>query len=71
MAGKKPAKVNSSNKVKHIDSPGKATLYMGLGKGISCVCPACGSKTGRGIMYDYLNELYCSKTCIRTQLMVL
>ena len=30
MAGKKPAKVNSSNKVKQDDRPGKATLYIAL-----------------------------------------
>ncbi len=70
MTGKKPAKGNSSSKGKQADSLGKATLYMGLSKSIFHTCPVCSSKTGKGIIYDYLDELYCSKNCIRLQLLL-
>lgn len=64
MAGKKPAKVNSSNKVKQDDRPGKATLYIAAGRGTFNNCPTCNKKTGKGIVYEDQNILYCSRGCI-------
>jgi hypothetical protein len=64
MAGKKPAKVNSSNKTVQPTLPGKATYYMAALKGVFHVCPKCSKKTGRGIVYENQNELYCSRRCV-------
>ena len=64
MAGKKPAKVNSSNKTTQAVLPGKATFYMAGGKDVFHICPKCSKKTGRGIVYENQNELYCSRRCI-------
>jgi len=55
MAGKKPAQETL---------PGKATFYMAGGKGVFHICPKCSKKTGRGIVYENQNELYCSRRCI-------
>ena len=64
MAGKKPSKVNYGNKTKEAERPGKATMYMAGDKNSFNKCPKCGKKTGKGILYDYQNALYCSRYCI-------
>lgn len=71
MAGKKPAKVNSSNKVKQDVRPGKATLYISGGKDTFHICPTCNKVTGKGIVYEIQNILYCSRGCIARASVVL
>ena len=65
MAGKKPAKVNAGNKVNQKELPGKATMYITGYKGGFHTCPTCGKKTGKGILYELNNELYCSRGCLK------
>jgi hypothetical protein len=64
MAGKKPAKVSSSNKVNQAVQPGKLVKYIGAYKGVFHTCPTCGSKVGRGLLYEYKDSMYCTRTCI-------
>jgi len=71
MAGKKPAKVNSGNKVKEIDRPGKATLYVAGFKAEKNICPNCKKETRKGIVYEHQGSLYCSKGCIAASEVVL
>jgi hypothetical protein len=71
MAGKKPAKVNSGNNVKQDDRPGKATLYIATGRDTFHICPTCSKKTGKGIIYEHQNTLYCSRGCVAKASVVL
>lgn len=71
MAGKKPAKVNSGNKLKEIDRPGKATLYVAGFKAERNICPNCKKETRKGIVYEDQNILYCSRGCIARASVVL
>lgn len=71
MAGKKPAKINSGNKTKQIDRPGKATLYIAGFKAERNICPNCNKETRKGIVYEHQNALYCSRGCIATNNVVL
>lgn len=71
MAGKKPAKVNLGNKSKEMERPGKATLYVSDNKNNFNICPKCGKSTGKGIVYEYQNTLYCSRGCVAKDLAVL
>jgi len=71
MAGKKPAKVNSGNKAKEDIKPGKATLYISSGKETFHICPTCNKVTGKGIVYEDQNTLYCSRGCIARTSVVL
>ena len=64
MAGKKPAKVNSVNKIKQAIQLGKATLYISSGGDTYHICPSCGKKTGKGIIYEHQDLLYCKRNCI-------
>lgn len=66
MAGKKPAKKNVSNTpvaTLKVQQPGKPVLYVGL-KGVSFTCPTCNRNLQRGIVYEYNNENFCSRSCI-------
>ena len=71
MAGKKPAKVNLGNNTKQDNRPGKATLYMATGRDTFNICPTCKKKTGKGIVYEDQNILYCSRGCIARASVVL
>ncbi|MBM3206775.1 MAG: hypothetical protein FJZ43_04095 [Candidatus Staskawiczbacteria bacterium] len=71
MVGKKPAKINSGNKIKPIDIPGKATFYIAGFKAERNICPTCGKKTKSGIVYEYQGLLYCARGCIAVDKMVL
>lgn len=64
MAGKKPAKVNSGNKIKQDDRPGKATLYVAGFKAERNICPNCKKETRKGIVYEHQGSLYCSRGCV-------
>jgi hypothetical protein len=66
MAGKKPAKGNSSTKTKEPEQPGKLVKYIGAYKGVFHTCPSCSSKVGRGLLYEFNNQMYCSRRCIKT-----
>ena len=66
MAGKKPAKGNSSVKTKEPEQPGKLVKYIGAYKGVFHTCPNCSSKVGRGLLYEFNNQMYCSRRCIKT-----
>lgn len=63
MAGKKPAKVNSSNKKETVVLPGKATYYMGT-PGKEFVCPTCSRSLVKGIIYEDNSAMYCRRGCI-------
>ena len=65
MAGKKPAKKNVSNTVKEIkiELPGKAVKYIGM-KGTNFECPTCKRTLVKGIIWEYNNSNYCTRTCI-------
>lgn len=71
MAGKKPAKVNSGNKIKEIDRPGKATLYVAGFKAERNICPNCKKETRKGIVYEHQGSLYCGRGCIAASEVVL
>jgi hypothetical protein len=64
MAGKKPAKGNSSVKIKEAEQPGKLVKYIGAYKGVFHICPTCSSKVGRGLLYEFQNNMYCTRNCI-------
>jgi len=63
MAGKKPAKVNSSNKKQVVILPGKAVYYMGLMTG-GFTCPVCKRNLIKGIIYEHEGSSYCTRACI-------
>ena len=63
MAGKKPAKINSNNKVKESERLGKATMYIGY-KTAGFTCPTCNKNIIKGIIYEHNSALYCSRYCI-------
>lgn len=63
MAGKKPAKVNSSNKKEVVVLPGKAIKYMGT-PGKEYVCPTCSRSLVKGILYEDGSVMYCRRVCI-------
>jgi hypothetical protein len=71
VAGKKPAKGNSLNKVTQPEKPGKVIKYIGAYKGVFHTCPTCKNKTGRGLLFEYKDSMYCSRNCIPKDLMVL
>lgn len=71
MAGKKPAKVNSANKVKAPEKPGKVVKYIGAYKGVFHTCPTCKNKIGKGLLYEHKDVMYCSRNCIPKSEMVL
>lgn len=63
MAGKKPAKVNSSNKKEIVILPGKAIYYMGLmTEGFTC--PTCKRTLIKGIIYEHEGAHYCKRACM-------
>ena len=64
MAGKKPAKVNSSGSVKQAEQIGKIIKYIGAAKGVFHICPTCNSKVNRGLVYEHNNVTYCTRNCI-------
>lgn len=65
MAGKKPAKVNSSNKKEKVELPGKAVKYMGSKNAKSFDCPTCNRSLIKGIIYEHTDSnSYCSRVCI-------
>ena len=63
MAGKKPAKVNSSNKKDKSDLPGKAVMYMGSKDAKSFNCPTCKRSLIKGIIYEHEGSSYCKRGC--------
>jgi hypothetical protein len=65
MAGKKPAKVNSSNKKEVVVLPGKAIYYMGSKGTEGFTCPSCKRTLLKGIIYEHTDSSsYCSRRCI-------
>jgi len=62
----KPAKRNVSNTVTptaKIDD-GQNVLYVGAGKSVFHECSVCGKSTGKGMIREYKNELFCSRGCV-------
>lgn len=62
----KPAKRNVSNTTiptAKIDD-GQNVLYVGAGKSVFHACPICGKSTGKGMIREYKNELFCSRGCV-------
>lgn len=71
MAGKKPAKVNSSNKKEKITLLGKAVLYFGSKEAQPFCCPTCNKTLIKGIIYENSdNKLYCTRVCIPKETLV-
>jgi hypothetical protein len=64
MAGKKPAKVNSSNKKEKVELPGKAVKYMGSKDSQAFSCPTCKRELIKGIIYEHKSSAYCTRGCI-------
>lgn len=67
MAGKKPAKKNVSNTpvaTQKVEEKGKAVLFYGI-SGIRFHCPTCDREFIKGMIYEYNNERYCSRRCIK------
>lgn len=63
----KPAKRNVSNTTiptAKIDD-GQNVLYVGAGKSVFHECPICGKSTGKGMLREYKNTMYCSSYCVR------
>ena len=63
MAGKKPAKVNSSNKKEVNTLPGKAVMYMGSKNAEPYTCPTCSRSLIKGIIYEHEGSSYCKRGC--------
>jgi hypothetical protein len=63
MAGKKPAKVNSSSKREKVELPGKAVLYFGV-RGREFECPTCKRTLIKGIIYEQDQKAYCKRGCL-------
>jgi hypothetical protein len=66
MASNKPAKRNVSNSTPSAPKvdDGINVLYVGAGKSVFHKCPECSRSTGKGIVREYKNELYCSRSCV-------
>jgi len=66
MASGKPAKRNVSNSAPSVPKvdDGQNVLYVGAGKSVFHKCPVCSKSTGKGIVREYKNELYCSRGCV-------
>lgn len=64
MAGKKPAKVNASNKKEVVILPGKAVYYMGSKNAKAFTCPTCSRNLLKGIIYEHQSSAYCSRGCL-------
>jgi hypothetical protein len=65
MSSKKPAKRNVSNSAPaapKVDD-GFNVLYVGA-KSVKHCCPECNRLTGKGILREYKNTLYCSRGCV-------
>lgn len=45
---------------------GLNVLYIGLNKEMKHVCPECGKISGKGILREFKNILYCSRGCVLT-----
>jgi hypothetical protein len=63
MAGKKPAKVNSSNKKEIVTLLGKTVKYIGS-ESRPFECPTCKRTLVKGIIYEHNNEMFCNRGCI-------
>lgn len=62
----KPTKKNISNSAPlspKIDD-GVNVLYIGLNKLVKHVCPECNKVSGKGILREYRNTMYCSSHCV-------
>jgi hypothetical protein len=65
MAGKKPAKVNSSTKKEVVTLPGKAVYYLGSKGTDGFTCPFCKRSLMKGIIYEHTDgSSYCCRGCI-------
>ena len=63
---KKPAKRNITNTttpVVKVDD-GVNVLYIGASKSVHHTCPECGKITGKGMIREYKNTMYCSRYCV-------
>ena len=62
----KPAKRNVSNSTPSAPKvdDGVNVLYIGLNKTVKHVCPECNKISGKGILREYKNTMYCSRGCV-------
>jgi len=66
MAGKKPAKVASYQKVANT-LIGSAVLYFGIGDR-RFACPSCNRTLSKGIVYEKDKTQACSRRCLAEKL---
>ena len=65
---KKPAKRNITNTtvpVVKVDD-GYQVLYIGASKSVHHTCPECGKITGKGMIRQYKEDMYCSRRCVQS-----
>jgi hypothetical protein len=62
----KPAKRNitNSNAPAKKKNEGEIVMYVSMNKETMSSCGLCGKKTSKGILRQYKDELYCSKSCV-------
>ncbi len=62
----KPAKRNISNSAPLSPrvNDGVNVLYIGASKSVHHTCPECGKITGKGMIREYKNTMYCSRYCV-------
>lgn len=61
----KPAKrnVTNTNAPSKKKNEGEIVMYVSMSKSIMSRCALCSKKTSKGILRQYKDELYCSKSC--------
>jgi hypothetical protein len=62
----KPAKRNITNSNAPVKkkNEGEIVMYISMNKETMSRCLLCGKKTSKGILRQYKDELYCSKSCV-------
>ena len=62
----KPAKRNVTNTSAPVQkkNEGEIVMYVSMNKSTMSSCGLCGKKTSKGILRQYKDELYCSKSCV-------
>lgn len=60
---KKPAKTPTDFINKKVEVPGKSVRYIGIG-GKVFSCPSCDRSFSRGMVFEFKDNMYCSRRCI-------
>ncbi len=64
----KPAKRNITNTMAPVIKvdDGYQVLYIGASKSVHHTCPECGKITGKGMIRQYKENMYCSRRCVQS-----